>query len=76
MAKRNQIRALLSGLDAGDPRYRQHIAFGQLTLSNRRERLRFHANAGLGRRQSCGDRFLGDIHNVRPARFVEVGQAI
>ena len=51
MAKRNELRSLLGGLNSSDARGREHITFGDLIFCDQVERLALEPD--LSTRNSC-----------------------
>ena len=72
MAHGNEIRGLLGSHHAGDLRYGQDIALGNLAPLNLFEGFWLEKDCGLSRRGPLG-RILGtDIDHPRPPRLVEM----
>lgn len=74
MAQRDQIGRFFGGHNAGYSRYSQNVAFGVAACGDQLKGFWLHGNAAFGDSQPCRGRFLADIHHVRGAGFVEMGE--
>ncbi|AAN79337.1 hypothetical protein i14_0830 [Escherichia coli str. 'clone D i14'] len=74
MTQRDQIPGAFCRLNTGDTRSGKYVAFVVATINNHRQRLAAHGDKGFGARFTHGFRFGGDIHHVRFASGVDMGQ--
>lgn len=74
VAQWNQVCRAFCALDAGDARNTEHIAFGSLAGLDQGEGFRRHADAATGAGDAQGFGFLSDIHHMRLAGLIEMGE--
>ena len=75
MTKRNQLRGLFGGLNAGNPRGREDVAFYHLVLRNQIECLALKPDFSHRNRRPDTGRFARDIDHLRAAVSGDMGEA-
>jgi len=75
MAKRNELRSLLGGLNSGNPCGRKHIAFGDLISCDQIERFPLEANLSACNGCSFTKRLRRNINHLRPTIGANVSES-
>ena len=75
MAKRNELRSLLGGLNSGDSRGRKHIAFGDLISCDQIKR--FPPKPNLSACDGCSftEWLLRNVNHLRPTIGADVSES-
>src|SRR6516162_1197689 len=75
MAKRNELRSLLGGLNSRNARSRKHIAFGDLISCDQSKRFPLEPNLSPCDGCSFNERFRRNINHLRPTIGAEVSES-
>lgn len=74
MTQRDQLPGTFRGLNTGDARGGEYIAFMVAAVDNHRKRCGLHFDVSLSARLTHRFRFAGNVNHVGFARGVNVGQ--
>ena len=75
MAKRNELRSLLGGLNSGHARGREYIAFGDLISLDQIERLPLEPNLSACNRSSFTERLRQNINHLHATIGADVSES-
>ena len=75
MAKRNELRSLLSCLNSGNARGRENIAFGDLISCDQIERFPLEPNFPARNGSSFTERFRRNINHLRATIGIDVSES-
>ena len=75
MAKRNELRSLLGGLNSGNTRGRKDIAFGDLIACDQIERFPLEPNLSAGNGSSSTKWLRRNINHLRATIGIDVSES-